>query len=203
MRLEWAQDQWYAAMQRQEYAKQASLESLLGRTSGITTTRSCPTCSMIPRHRRTMAMALGFSGRRKQSRSSPSPSRTSTTRWSSTACSRSTSSRRTTRSQQDDRKGPRTPVIVDPEIVVPYLRHPRPEVRSNAALVLSKTLGRNPRSPCCSWSSPRRKSRSGDARPRRGGTRHDGRPRGLPVSREGAPRPVQLVRIRAALGSAA
>src|SRR5262249_18329771 len=40
--------------------------------------------------------------------------------------------------------GPKTPIVVDPEIVVPYLRHPRAEVRSNAALVLSKTLGRNP-----------------------------------------------------------
>jgi HEAT repeat protein len=145
MRLEWAQDQWYAAMQRQEYAKQASLESLLRTYVGDHYDAIVSDLEHgSPRHRRTMAMALGFSGRQdavlvlaeslkdqyyevvlhsllglyQLAKNDPLAAKTT--------------------------QGPRTPIIVDPEIVVPYLRHPRPEVRSNAALVLSKTLGNNP-----------------------------------------------------------
>ena len=64
MRLEWAEDQWWAATQRQEYEKQASLESLL-RTYVADHFDAIASDLQhgSPRHRRTMAMALGFSER--------------------------------------------------------------------------------------------------------------------------------------------
>lgn len=144
MRLEWAQDQWWAATQKQEYEKQASLENLL-RTYVADNFDSIASDlrSGSPRHRRTMAMALGFSKRQE-------------------AVSLLAEALKDQYYEvvlhgllalyqlaKGDPSGVKTAagyivVYVDPEIVVPYLRHPRAEVRSNAALVLSKTLGRNP-----------------------------------------------------------
>jgi hypothetical protein len=94
MRLEWAQDQWWAATQRQEYEKQASLESLL-RTyvSEHFDAIASDLQTGSPRHRRTMAMALGFSGRQDAVPllEESLKDQYSTTRSSCTRCSRSTS----------------------------------------------------------------------------------------------------------------
>jgi HEAT repeat protein len=154
MRLEWAQDQWYAAMQRQEYEKQASLESLL-RTYVADHYDAIASDLQhgSPRHRRTMAMALGFSARQDAVPLLADALKDqyyevvlhSLLALYQLSKPESVSARMAAKTHQDPtQQGPRPAVVVDPEIVVPYLRHPRPEVRSNAALVLSKTLGNNP-----------------------------------------------------------
>jgi HEAT repeat protein len=144
MRLEWAQDQWWAATQRQEYEKQANLESLL-RTyvadhfDAIASDLSTGS----PRHRRTMAMALGFSDRQE---AVPLLTEALKDQYYEVVLHALLALYQLAKG---DPSGVKTaaghvPIYVDSELIVPYLRHPRAEVRSNAALVLSKTLGQNP-----------------------------------------------------------
>jgi HEAT repeat protein len=144
MRLEWAQDQWWAATQKQEYEKQSSIENLL-RT--YVADHFDPIASDLqsgsPRHRRTMAMALGFSGRQE---AVPLLTEALKDQYYEVVLHALLALYQLAKG---DPSGVKTaagyvPIYVDPEAVVPYLRHPRPEVRSNAALVLTKTLGRNP-----------------------------------------------------------
>jgi HEAT repeat protein len=144
MRLEWAQDQWWVATQKQEYEKQASLENLL-RTyvSEHFDAIVSDLQSGSPRHRRTMAMALGFSDRQE---AVPFLIDALKDQYYEVVLHSLLALYQLTKG---DPSGVKTAhghvqIYVDPNAVVPYLRHPRAEVRSNAALVLSKTLGRNP-----------------------------------------------------------
>jgi HEAT repeat protein len=145
MRLEWAQDQWWAANQRQEYEKQASLESLL-RTyvADHFDAIASDLRHGSPRHRRTMAMALGFSNRQD---AVPLLEEALEDQYYEVVLHALLALYQLTKGDPTGVKsgtvGMQT-VYVNSESVVPYLRHPRAEVRSNAALVLSKTLGRNP-----------------------------------------------------------
>jgi hypothetical protein len=143
MRLEWAQDQWWAATQRQGYEKQASLESLL-RTyvSEHFDAIASDLQTGSPRHRRTMAMALGFSGRQD---AVPLLEESLKDQYYEVVLHALLALYQLTKLDPVAiKEGAQSPIYVDSEIVAPYLRHPRAEVRSNAALVLSKTLGRNP-----------------------------------------------------------
>jgi HEAT repeat protein len=155
MRLEWAQDQWWAATQHQEYEKQASLESLL--RTYVADHYEAIVSDLehgSPRHRRTMAMALGFSGRQD---AVPHLETALKDQYYEVVLhgllalyqlskGDTPAAKAAAKTDQNPNARPLTgPVYVDPEIVVPYLRHPKEQVRSNAALVLSKTLGRNPK----------------------------------------------------------
>jgi hypothetical protein len=145
MRLEWAEDQWWAATQKQEYEQQAKLEDLL--RTYVAEHFDAIASDLVhgsPRHRRTMAMALGFSERQDAV-----PLLTNSLKdqyfevvlHSLLALYQLTKLDPTIARSKDN---PAPQIHVDPETVVPYLRHPNEKVRSNAALVLSKTLGRNP-----------------------------------------------------------
>jgi hypothetical protein len=145
MRLEWAEDQWWAATQKQEYEQQAKLEDLL--RSYVADHFDAIASDLVhgsPRHRRTMAMALGFSERQE---AVPILTAALKDQYFEVVLHSLLALYQLTKSDPTVAKAMRTPkpqIIVDPESVVPYLRHPNEKVRSNAALVLSKTLGRNP-----------------------------------------------------------
>src|SRR4029079_7422190 len=97
-----------------------------------------------PRHRRTMAMALGFSERQD---AVPLLAESLKDQYYEVVLHSLLALYQLTKLDPTAARathGPKNDIYVDPEVVVPYLRHPRPEVRSNAALVLSKILGKNP-----------------------------------------------------------
>ncbi len=142
LRLEWACDQWWAATNAQEYEKQASMESLL---HTYVTDHFAEIVSDLragtPRHRRTMVMALGFSQRQD---AVPVIEESLKDQYYEVVLHGLLALYHLAKTDPVPLKGSSAPpaprVEVNPEIVVPYLRHPRPEVRSNAALVLAHTL---------------------------------------------------------------
>jgi HEAT repeats len=145
MRLEWAEDQWWAATQKQEYEQQAKLEDLL--RTYVAEHFDAIASDLVhgsPRHRRTMAMALGFSERQD---AVPLLTEALKDQYYEVVLHSLLALYQLTKLDATAVKamrGPRPQIYVDPELVVPYLRHPKEQVRSNAALVLSKILGRNP-----------------------------------------------------------
>jgi HEAT repeats len=144
MRLEWAEDQWWAATQKQEYEQQAKLEDLL--RSYVAEHFDAIASDLVhgsPRHRRTMAMALGFSERQD---AVPILTESLKDQYFEVVLHSLLALYQLTKLDPSAAGAMhnKPQIFVDPEIVVPYLRHPNEKVRSNAALVLSKTLGPNP-----------------------------------------------------------
>lgn len=138
VRLENACDQWHAAYYQQEYARMESLETLI-RT--YTRDHFEDIVSDLrhgsPRHKKTMAMALGFSGRRD---AIPPLSEALKDQHYEVVLHTLLSIYQLNDPKLASAKDAEV-INVDPELILPYLQHPRPEVRSNAALALSRIVG--------------------------------------------------------------
>ncbi|HYC77541.1 MAG TPA: HEAT repeat domain-containing protein [Planctomycetota bacterium] len=140
LRLEWACDQWWAATQKQEFERQASMAGLL-RT--YVNDHFAEVNSDLrfgsPRHRRTMAAALGFSERVD----AVPPLLEALKDQYGEVVQNALVSLSTLARVEAPAEGERRPAdLINPEVVAPYLRHPKPEIRSNAALVLSRIVNR-------------------------------------------------------------
>ncbi len=138
LRLEHACDQWYAAWMQQEFSRMASLEMLLREaTSKDFGAVVMDLRSGSPRHKRVMAAALGFSARAE---AVPALMGALEEQYYEIVLHSLLSLYHLC----DPRGGEAAKAAIaqiDPERIVSYLAHPRPEVRSNAALVLSRLVG--------------------------------------------------------------
>lgn len=137
LRLEHACDQWYAAWLQQEFARMASLELLLrDATARDFEAVVSDLRTGSPRHKRVMSAALGFSGRAE---AVPALLAATEEQYYEIVLHALFSLYRLC-----DKRNPETATAaaaqIDPERMVAYLAHPRPEVRSNAALVLSRIV---------------------------------------------------------------
>ncbi len=143
LRLEQACDQWNEAQLHQEYARMESLANLL---EDFTRQHFEAIVSDLrhgsPRYRKMMAAALGFSHRPEavppllEALRDPYyevvlHSLLSIYHLTEPSGPRPVSAR----------GDPPAPIVIDPEALVPYLQHPKGEVRSNAALALSRIVG--------------------------------------------------------------
>lgn len=143
LRLEFSGDQWWGATQRQEWAKVASLETLIG--DYVIQNYDAVLSDLklgSPRHRRAMAFALGFS--RRTESVAPLAEALKDTYYEVVLHALlglyQLAKHGETVAMVDGKLVP-SPLVVDPEWVLPHLRHPREEVRSNAALLLSRIVG--------------------------------------------------------------
>lgn len=135
--LEQACDQWYAALSRQEYDRMESLEMLL-RT--YTQEHFDAVVSDLkhgyPRYRRTMAAALGFSGRAE----AVPPLLDALKDQYYEVVLHSLMALYMLADPDKPKAKDAPPIVIDAEAIVPYLQHPRTEVRSNAAMALSRVV---------------------------------------------------------------
>lgn len=143
LRLEFSGDQWWGATQRQEWAKVASLETLIG--DYVISNYDAVLSDLklgSPRHRRAMAFALGFS--RRTESVAPLAEALKDTYYEVVLHALlglyELAKNGETVAMVGGKLVP-SPLVIDPEWVLPHLRHPREEVRSNAALLLSRIVG--------------------------------------------------------------
>lgn len=142
LKLEWACDQWWAATQKQEYEKQASMASLLRTYVGDHFEKVVSDLRFgSPRHRRTMAAALGFSERPE----AVAPLHEALKDQYGEVVQNALVALWQLAKAEPVGNGPAPATLVDPEAIAPYLRHPKSEIRSNAAMVLARIA--SPKSP--------------------------------------------------------
>lgn len=144
LRLEWACDQWYAANQRQEYERQATMASLLRTYVGDHFDAVVSDLRFgSPRHRRTMAGALGFAERAD---AVPPLMEALRDQYGEVVQNALVALWQLSKAEVGE-AGKRPADAIDPEVVAPYLRHAKPEIRSNAAMVLARIASpKTPRS---------------------------------------------------------
>ncbi len=145
LKLEWACDQWWSATQKQEYEKQASMANLLRTYVGDHFEKIVSDLRFgSPRHRRTMAASLGFSERAD----AVAPLQEALKdQYGEVVQNALVALWQLSKAETvgAERSGPRPLDLVDTEQIAPYLRHPKPEIRSNAAMVLSRVA--SPKTP--------------------------------------------------------
>lgn len=201
LKLERAMDQWHAANQRQQYDRRDSIELLLRDYTAkhfddiVRDLRTGP-----PRRRKVMAASLGFSGRQE---AVPALADALKDQVYEVVLHALLSLYVLAGTEEDLTGQEQIDVQIDPEIVLPYLRHPRAEVRSNAAMVLIRLLG--PKSdqkymlPLVAAAEDADPATRVHAVAALGAMR---RPEALPHLINALGDPVELVRIRAALALA-
>jgi HEAT repeat protein len=142
LKLEWACDQWWAATQKQEYEKQASMANLLRTYVGDHFDKVAADLRFgSPRHRRTMAAALGFSERFE----AVAPLQEALKDQYGEVVQNALVALWQLAKAEPPPGGRRPADAIDVEQIAPYLRHPKAEIRSNAAMVLSRVA--NPKTP--------------------------------------------------------
>lgn len=135
LRLEHACDQWYAAWLQQEFGRMASLEILLREaTNKDFSAVLSDLAEGSPRHKRVMSAALGFSGR---SEAIPALQAALQEQYFEIVLHALLSMYRLCDPELGE-AAKASVAAIDVERVVTYLTHPKAEVRSNAALVLSR-----------------------------------------------------------------
>lgn len=137
LRFEHACDQWYSAWTEQEFARMASLDLLLRDNTNREFAGVLDDLQNgSPRHKRVMAAALGFSGRAE---AVPPLLAALEEQYYEVVMHALFSLYHLGGPGSSD--AARAAVhAVPPEKLVSYLTHPRPEVRSNAALALSRMV---------------------------------------------------------------
>jgi hypothetical protein len=142
LKLEWACDQWWVATQKQEAEKQAAMAGLLA--TYVDDHFDAVVSDLrfgSPRHRRTMAAALGFSGRTD---AVPPLMEALKDQYADVVQHALLALAELARAETAQ-KGKLPKDVVDPEPIAAYLRHPNAAIRSNAAMVLARVA--NPNTP--------------------------------------------------------
>ncbi|MSR75755.1 MAG: HEAT repeat domain-containing protein [Planctomycetes bacterium] len=135
LRLEHACDQWYSAWVQQEFSRMASLEILLRDSTNRAFAEVLSDLRTgSPRHKRVMAAALGFSGRAE---AVPALLAALEEQYYEVVLHSLLSLYRLC-DPRNAETAKAAAVQIDPERIVNWLAHPKPEVRSNAALVISR-----------------------------------------------------------------